>query len=162
VPRRLHDVEAAARQEAAAAEAWANRNRKRIPKLLDGTDGFERVRLHGKLVRRVVPLWLEALNRERDYAEARKFVPLQGEPHGIDIAQAAMSVRVKRALARLTPEQRELLEKRYVQGKTLVEMRSVRESRQAVYDRVRRARVAFEQAWLDTADLPVVLSAEDF
>ena len=174
MPRRLEDIESELSEEKLYAEYWANKHAKHLPKLLDGTDGFERVRLHGKFVRRVIPLWREALNRERNYAEARKFIPLQGEPRGIDIPAAAMSVRVQRALGMLTEEQRELLLKRYVQQKTLVELgawpgrhashraRRGRVTKQAVFDRIRRAREAFEQAWLETADLPVTLNEEDF
>jgi DNA-directed RNA polymerase specialized sigma24 family protein len=158
-------------QDERAAAAWWKRNAKKVPGGVSGQqspagrrDAYGRIGEGGQGGRRVFQLldeW-DIENWPVVYDERNRFVPLQGQDHNIDLASAAMSARVRHVLSFMPESQRQELVAHYVEGVPLSALQRGEESRQAVHNRLVKARRAFLRAWLEHAADDVVVKEEDF
>ena len=97
---------------------------------------------------RTVPLWDGSENRDVDFSESSRFVPLVAAPaRNWSLGDEAKVERVERSLKAMPAKQRKLLLAYYVEGVPLRKLRRAEESRQAVFHRVMRAKAAFIREW---------------
>jgi predicted DNA-binding protein YlxM (UPF0122 family) len=89
-------------------------------------------------------------------------VPLISKPQSVNLKGAELGARVEHVLTFLTQKQQDTLMQHYVEGLSLAEMRTGRESRQAVHERVAWARLAFLKAWRDHAEDEIIVKEVDF
>ena len=93
---------------------------------------------------RTVPYWDGMLNRDADFSEAKRFVPMVATPaRRWTLEDEAKVDRVEGALKAMPAKQRKLLLDYYVGGVPLRKLRHAEESRQAVFHRVMRAKARF-------------------
>lgn len=161
MPSRLSDLEAQRRDERRAAKRWWARNQGRLPQLPQQ----ERVvSPSGLTARLILGLASDEAKLEHGvvYDERHRFVPLQGFDTELDLDSAHTAALVERAMGTLPVSQQNLLNRHYLEGRPLSDLRRKRESRQAVHQRLQRAADALLRAIVDRADEPVELTVEDF
>lgn len=148
--------------EVKAAREWGEQHEKELDPVIKTDSWYEQATRAGVRYRRLLYLGMFA---EEDqtvvYDEGGRFLPLISEPKEIDLQQTAHNKRIQRALDTLPTKQRELLEAYALEGKTLNELRTHGESKQAVHERLAWARNAFAKAILATAEEPVILTGDD-
>lgn len=165
MPDSLREQQETVRKERRRAKAWWRNNRGKLK-----GEVFHRVGTKRRIVSlpQIDPADDEDLTDvpweswEVVFDEAARFVPVQGLPRRVDVAQAAMSARVKHVLSFLTPAQREVLTGYYVAQLPWRELRGNGETRQSFHERLAWARKAFLRELLAHGDDPVVLREEDF
>jgi DNA-directed RNA polymerase specialized sigma24 family protein len=89
-------------------------------------------------------------------------MPLVGHDQDVDLHSADLSARVRYVLTFIPEAQQELLRAYYIEGLPWDELRNDDETRQAVHNRLTRARLAFQKAWLEHAEDDVQVEEEDF
>lgn len=163
MPKSGRELDAERLAEAQTARDWDTAHRTDLPEPIRTEDSREQVMLGG--VRRArlqyLGMWMEGEDDHVVYDERGRFVPLTGRTKVIDVHQLAHNKRIERAFERLTPKQRELLEAHALEGKSLQELRTHGESKQAVSERIAWARNALAKAILATAEEEVVLTGEE-
>jgi len=163
MPKSRRELDEERLAEAKAARDWDTAHSNELPEPIRTEDSREQVMLGG--IRRArlqyLGMWMEGEDDHTVYDESGRFVPLTGQTKVIDVYQLAHNKRIERAFERLTAKQRELLDAYALEGKSLQELRTHGESKQAVAERISWARNALAKAILATAEEEVVLTGEE-
>jgi DNA-directed RNA polymerase specialized sigma24 family protein len=143
------------------AVLWMKRHSKKLERV---AGDHSQVREHKGRVDRMERLQRLGEWEDHDvvYSEKNRFVPLLAQVQEVSAQSADLSARVRHVLTFVPEAQRALLFAYYIEGVPWTQLRNGGESRQAVHNRLTRARQAFERAWLDHAEDDVQVGEDDF
>ena len=149
------------------AKAWYKTNREEVGIHIDESRPAERprervVQSSGRRRDRVVSLGPG--HEETDdvrYDESARFVPIMGREYELDWGRVELNARVEHVLSFLPEAQRDLLWAYYIEHLPWQELRNRKESKQAVFGRLERARLSFMRAFIAHAEDPIIITAED-
>lgn len=157
--KRITELDADKAKEAREAKRWYRRNAHKVDDVEDEGRGSSRPRkrLGTGAAEREQVVALEPLMNERVaddevvYAEGHRFVPLIANlfPLVEDEDRERMNEQVESTMAMLRAPHRDLLYAYYVEGTTQEALAANGESRQAVSQRLKRAREAFARIWVE-------------
>lgn len=162
---RLAEQEAQMARERGDARRWLREHEGDLPHIAEDRSADrpqERVVQAGSLRDRIVSLLADGMDRATVYDEATKWVPLSHGSEPLSLDRAQMSARVEHVLQYIPEDQSDLLWRALVAREAWQTLRNGQESKQAVFQRLNRARLAFLKAWVDHAEDEVVLTSEDF